>query len=365
MVTTNWTTAIPTEPDSRYIQVEHISLSADESTVRNFFAFCGNIETLELKKEMDGTQRALIKFADAEAAKTSLLLTNAQINHEYISVSPLFPSAHPSATPPVYNTDPNQQAAAAAPPPLQAAGSSGRNPIVDANYEGKPALYVVHELLAAGYFLGEHVVSRASEFDSKYRVTDRTQSQARSLDSQYRFSSHLQSWDEKFNISRRAKDAYNKMQSHPVGQKVAFTVNEAYQSAMQLSQDARQIAERKRDHNEQLFGKIPLPNTPRSTSYSSGQQHQNQQHQQYQQQQQQPPYPPQGASGAGPSGGSGGPAPYTQPGAYVATPAGGSDGPAAPSGTDYTNMTAPRAGPDAESEKTQSPSQPPSEEKKQ
>ncbi|KAJ2856719.1 Protein vip1 [Coemansia erecta] len=320
MVTTNWTTAIPTEPDSRYIQVEHIALSADENTVRNFFAFCGNIDTLELKKEMDGTQSALIKFADAEAAKTSLLLTNAQINHEYISVSPLFPSTHPPSIPPAYNTDPNQ---AAPPPPLQASGSSDRNPIVDANYEGKPALYVVHELLAAGYFLGEHVVSRASEFDSKYRVTDRTQSQARSLDNQYKFSSHLQSWDEKFNISKRAKDAYNKLQSHPVGQKVAFTVNEAYQSAMQLSQDARQIAERKRDHNEQLFGKIPLPNTPKPTSNTSGQQ------------QQQPP--------AGPSGDNGGPA---------------------SSGTDYTNMTAPRAGPDAESEKTQSPSQLSSKEKK-
>ncbi|KAJ2557303.1 Protein vip1 [Coemansia sp. RSA 1933] len=343
MVTTNWNTAIPTEPDARYIQVEHIALSADENAVRNFFAFCGNIESLELKKEMDGTQRALIKFADAEAAKTALLLTNAQINHEQISVSPLFPSAHPPATPPAYGTEPSQRA-----PTQQAAGSSGRNPIVDANYEGKPALYVVHELLAAGYFVGEHVVSRASEFDSRYRVSDRTQEQARSLDRQYKFSSHLQSWDEKFNISRRAKDAYNKLQSHPVGQKVAFTVNEAYQSAMQLSQDARHIAERKREQNEQLFGKIPLPSARRSTSYPSPvhqQQYPQQQQQQHQQQ-------------------------HQQPGAYVATAATGSNSGPAPSGTDYASMgaaaaAAPREAPEAESEKSGSQPLPPSEEKKQ
>ncbi|KAJ1663553.1 Protein vip1 [Coemansia sp. RSA 1813] len=349
MVTTNWQTAIPTEPDSRYIQVEHIPLSADENTVRNFFGFCGNIETLELKKEMDGTQRALIKFADTEAAKTSLFLTSAQINHESIRVSPLFPETHPPATPPSYSADHPGQETRQLPPhqqqPAASTSSSGRNPIVDANYEGKPALYVVHELLAAGYLVGEHVVSRASEFDSKYRVTGRTQEQARSLDRQYKFSNHLQSWDEKFNISKRAKDAYNKLQSHPVGQKVAFTVNEAYQSAMQLSQDARQIAERKRGQNEQLFGKIPLPSTRRSTSSSSGQQQppypppgqQQQQQQPQYQQQQQPQYPPPG-------------------------PAGDSSGPAPP-GTDYTNMSAPR---NAETEKSaSSPSQQQSEEKKQ
>ncbi|KAI9499745.1 hypothetical protein BX070DRAFT_231538, partial [Coemansia spiralis] len=168
----------------------------------------------------------------------------------------LFPQALSPSTPPTYATDSaNQQPSASGSP-------SSRNPIEDANYEGKPALYVVHELLAAGYFVGEHVVSRASEFDSKYRVVNRTQEQARSLDNQYKFSAYLQHWDDKFKISQRAKDAYNKIQDHPVGQKVILTVNDAYQSALQLSQDAHKIADRKRAQNEQLFGKIPLPRSP-------------------------------------------------------------------------------------------------------
>ncbi|KAJ2042100.1 Protein vip1 [Coemansia sp. S2] len=244
MVTKSWNTSIPSAPDATFIVVDSIALSATETNVRDFFAFCGPIEILELQKLESGTQRALIKFGNVEAAKTSLLLSNALINYEPIQVSPLFPSV--SGTP----------------PPPAAAGPSHEQ----RGYEGKPALYVVHELLAAGYLVGEHVVGRASEFDSKYRVTDRTTEQARSLDSQYKFSNYLQQWDDKFNISRRAKQAYDKFQSHPVGSKVVLTVNDAYQSALQLSQEAKELAERKRANDEQLFGKIPLPPAPRTNT---------------------------------------------------------------------------------------------------
>ncbi|KAJ2819018.1 Protein vip1, partial [Coemansia furcata] len=215
MVTVNWNTSIPSAPDATYIVVDSIALSATETNVRDFFAFCGPIEILELQKQESGSQRALIKFSNAEAAKTSLLLSNALINYEPIHVSPLFAPGTPTA------------AATAGP-------SQGAEHRAPHDYEGKPALYVVHELLAAGYLVGEHVVGRASEFDSRYRVTDRTTEQARSLDSQYKFSHYLQQWDDKFNLTQRAKQAYDKFQSHPVGSKVVLTVNDAYKSALQL-----------------------------------------------------------------------------------------------------------------------------------
>ncbi|KAJ1883054.1 Protein vip1 [Coemansia sp. RSA 1722] len=260
-----WNTSVPSTPDPTYVVVDSIALSATESNVRDFFAFCGPIELLELKKQENGTQSALIKFGNIEAAKTSLLLTNAVINYEPITVSPLFQNAMPAT------------------PPPHAEHSSGSNPagsntrqtdynssnVASTSYEGKPALYVVHELLAAGYLVGERVVNRASEFDSKYRVSGRTQEQARSLDNHYKFSNYLQQWDEKFNLSKRAKDAYSKVQSHPVGQKVLITVNDAYQSALQLSNDARQIAERKVANDEKLFGKIPIPAALKSSASAS------------------------------------------------------------------------------------------------
>ncbi|KAJ1946213.1 Protein vip1 [Kickxella alabastrina] len=259
MATFNWKTSVPSTPDASYVVVDNISLSATEDTVRDFFAFCGPIESLELQKQESGTQRALVKFNGAEAAKTAILLSNAHINYEPITVTPLFPEASPSTPPP-------------SGPASHDTTERQSSPIADANanYEGKPALYVVHELLAAGYLVGKHVVNRASEFDAKYRVTNRTQEQARSLDSQYKFSNYLQQWDDKFNVTKRAMDAYNKVQSHPVGQKVILTVNEAYQSALQLSQDARDIAERKRAHDEKLFGKFPLPSDPDAGSSTSG-----------------------------------------------------------------------------------------------
>ncbi|KAJ2898717.1 Protein vip1 [Coemansia aciculifera] len=290
MVTTmNWKTSVPSSPyapeAATFIVVDNIALSATETNVRDFFAFCGPIEILELQKLESGTQRALIKFSNGEAAKTSLLLSNALINYEPIHVSSLFPSHSSSPGPAGGEGHANEQQHAAA-------GNRG----APHDYEGKPALYVVHELLAAGYMVGEHVVGRASEFDSKYRVTDRTQEQARSLDNQYKFSNYLQQWDDKFKISSRAKQAYDKFQSHPMGSKVVLTVNDAYQSALQLSQEAKVLAEGKRARDDKLFGKIPLPPAPRqgntfTGAESSAQQQQQQQwqQQQYQQQQQQQP----------------------------------------------------------------------------
>ncbi|PIA16860.1 hypothetical protein COEREDRAFT_80915 [Coemansia reversa NRRL 1564] len=260
MVSKTWNTKLPETPDPTYIVVDHIALSADEETVRKFFAFCGNVDSLELQKQESGYQRALIKFDTAEAANTALLLSHALIHHEAIDVTPLFPEVSP-ATPP---SGPGAAQGQQQPPQVSRSGTAA-----DVNYEGKPALYVAHELLAAGYMLGESVLARASQFDAKYRVSDRTQTQARSMDNQYKFSNYLQQWDDKFKISNRAKDAYNKLQSNSVGQKVILTVNDAYQSALQLSKDARDIAERKRTNDERLFGKIPLPRAPTSTSPGS------------------------------------------------------------------------------------------------
>ncbi|KAJ2000050.1 Protein vip1 [Coemansia thaxteri] len=247
----NWKTELPSTPDPSYIVVENIALSATETNVRDFFAFCGPIEVLELQKLDSGTQRALIKFGTSDAADTSLLLSNALINYEPIHVSSLFPKSQPAHA--------GEEASR---------NASDSQP---SDYKDKPALYVVHELLAAGYMVGEHVVARASAFDAEHRVSDRTKEQARSLDRQYKFSNYLQQWDDKFNITKRAKEAYDKFQSHPVGQKVVLTVNDAYQSALQLSEEARKHAERKRAQDEQLFGKIPLPPAPKpSTSAGAG-----------------------------------------------------------------------------------------------
>ncbi|ORX69756.1 hypothetical protein DL89DRAFT_257973 [Linderina pennispora] len=217
-VNVTWKTPVPTVPDATFVVVDNIALSATEDNVRDFFAFCGTIQSLELQKTERGTQVGLIKFATADSAKTSLLLSNALINYEAITVAPLFPETNPE-------TPPNEAVARSTEPaPAQPSST------------GKPALYIVHELLAAGYVLGEQVIARA--------ITERSQQQARSLDSQYKLTDYLQQWDNKFNLTKRATDAYNKLQSHPTGQR------------------AREIAERKRADGSPLFGKIPIPPAP-------------------------------------------------------------------------------------------------------
>ncbi|KAJ2129884.1 Protein vip1 [Coemansia sp. RSA 678] len=246
MVTINWKTQLPAHPDPRYIVVEHIHNSASEQEVRDFFSFCGSIQSIEMQPQDKEYNRALVVFEQEDAGKTALLLGDAHIKNVSIVVMPLH--AQNADSPPNY-----EHATRA----------------VDTDYKGKPALYVAHELMAAGYMLGERVLSRASHYDAKYQVSDRTQTQARSLDNQYKFSNYLQQWDDKFKISDRAKVAYDKMQSNPLGKRAIFTVNEAYQSAIQMSNNAREIAERKRAGGEKLFGTIPLPRASSTSSTSS------------------------------------------------------------------------------------------------
>ncbi|KAJ2309796.1 Protein vip1 [Coemansia sp. RSA 2702] len=251
MVSVNWETPLPTNPDPTFIVAQYIDKGANEQQIRQPFEFCGEIESIEIKEQDKEHNQALIKFKREAAAKTALLLSEVQVNNVEIKVQALFPQTHEAGAPPSYERTDTQSSAA------------------HGNYEGKPALYVAHELLAAGYMMGERVLSRASQFDAQYRVSDRTQTQARSLDTQYKFSDYLQKWDDKFKISNRAKAAYDKLQSNSLGQKAIFTVNDAYQSALQLHNDARQIAERKRAGGEKLFGKIPLPRAPTASSSSS------------------------------------------------------------------------------------------------
>jgi hypothetical protein len=63
------------------------------SKVRDFFEFCGTIEDLEMQAvpSADGKrQEALVLFANPMAAKTAILLTNAQLEDQPIQVSYYF-----------------------------------------------------------------------------------------------------------------------------------------------------------------------------------------------------------------------------------------------------------------------------------
>lgn len=78
----------PLQPaESSTVEVSNIAPSLDPPTrkvVTDFFAFCGNIETLSLI-EGDPTT-AYIKFSSPSAASTALLLDNAILNDRQISV---------------------------------------------------------------------------------------------------------------------------------------------------------------------------------------------------------------------------------------------------------------------------------------
>lgn len=138
---------IPTEPTPKLVRVNNISQKTPEKTIRDFFAFCGKIQELELKKEGDH-QTALILFERASAAKTAALLSNALLDESHIQVEPYFSNAS------------------------AAAADEEKSPTED---DTKPKASVMAELLAAGYTLSDQVIQAGHDFDQKYGVRARVQ----------------------------------------------------------------------------------------------------------------------------------------------------------------------------------------------
>jgi hypothetical protein len=71
----------PSETPRAQVNVTNISANATEKVLTDFFAFCGDITSLELTADPANApqQRAVVTFADASALQTALLLTNALI----------------------------------------------------------------------------------------------------------------------------------------------------------------------------------------------------------------------------------------------------------------------------------------------
>ncbi|GIQ88964.1 hypothetical protein KIPB_011323, partial [Kipferlia bialata] len=65
--------------DQFQILVQEISPATEESALRDFFGFCGEIVSIEVGEVVEGSKTAIIGFNDAQARSTSLLLDRAMI----------------------------------------------------------------------------------------------------------------------------------------------------------------------------------------------------------------------------------------------------------------------------------------------
>lgn len=75
METAQWeTTTIPSEPTRRLVYVSNISSKTEQATIKDFFSFCGVIDSFEMK-QLNDKQVALILFEQESSANTATLLS--------------------------------------------------------------------------------------------------------------------------------------------------------------------------------------------------------------------------------------------------------------------------------------------------
>lgn len=197
--------------------VSNITDSATEQTLAEFFSFCGKIEKIQFippehkASVEDEPRKAIVTFATSDAAHTALLLSNAHIIDRAIVVE-----SH-SEDHPIQDTAPSCDTGECggidAPPQTfslpTSADTRGVITITEAdetylqrNYGCVPdsmrsKTSVVASLIAAGYVLGEDIVQKAKEFDSRGSVVDQVKSKAHELEETYRLSGRLKEFGDK------------------------------------------------------------------------------------------------------------------------------------------------------------------------
>ncbi|KAI9281616.1 hypothetical protein BY458DRAFT_499121 [Sporodiniella umbellata] len=248
----NWNTKLPETPSPNYVVVKNISLDSQETTVKEFFLFCGKITEFELKKDEEDEkhQIALIHFERESAANTAVLLSNALVDDSHITASPYFdiPSEGKDRS------------------------AEGQASETEAQ-ETKAKSRIAAEILASGYMLQDHVVAKGLEYDNKYNLSSRLtgflgnlQSNAKQFDDKYRIWDNVMNINQKYKITEKAQTAAQTAQEKaqaalqtPTGQKVHDFANQT------LAQIAAVHYEAKKIHGEKLNAAHPQAAAPAST----------------------------------------------------------------------------------------------------
>ncbi|KAK5128431.1 hypothetical protein LTR85_003099 [Meristemomyces frigidus] len=224
---------------SSTVHVKGISSQTSEKEVRDFFSFCGKIQSLSVTPESDSSdssKSATVTFEKETAAKTALLLDNTQLGPAQVHVT--------SAA----NLD---QASGG-----KSAGSADE-PSDDIAQEDKPRSRIVAEYLAHGYVLSDSVVQRALQMDQQHGVSNRFISTLNAFDQKTKASEKAQAVDQKYNVSARAGAGWQGMMSYfekasstPTGQKLRSFYEQGQKQVLDVHNEAKHLAALKSGKSE-------------------------------------------------------------------------------------------------------------------
>lgn len=176
--------------------VTNIAPGTSEATISEFFGFCGRITNIRLE---DGAQSmtAYITFETANAANTSLLLTNAMIADRAIQVA-LDPNSPAGALP--TEMPQNEFNAYANAEEGSGAGESLNGGATRA--EPNTATHIIAQLIAAGHKLSDTAAAEANALDERFQVSARWNAGVEEV------RTTLNEFGERMGLSQKASDAY-------------------------------------------------------------------------------------------------------------------------------------------------------------
>jgi len=209
------------------VHVKGISSQTSEKEVRDFFSFCGKIQSLSVTPETsdaNSTQSASVTFEKETAAKTALLLDNTQLGPAQVHVT--------SAS----NLD-------------QISGGKSGQDDEDIEQEDKPRSRIVAEYLAHGYVLSDSAIQRAIDLDKQHGVSTRFMSALNQFDQKYKASERMQAVDQKYGLSQRGQQAWLGLNSYfekaagtPTGQRVRTFYEQGQKQVLDVHNEAKHLA---------------------------------------------------------------------------------------------------------------------------
>ncbi|EIW81243.1 hypothetical protein CONPUDRAFT_82266 [Coniophora puteana RWD-64-598 SS2] len=220
------------------VNVSGIAPTTTETSLHDFFSFCGNIEKIDLQKADDGKQSATIHFTKHQAANTALMLNGGTLEGETLVVTSDAQHPEPSA-------DEHHEGA----------------PHIDQS--DKPRAGIAAEYLARGYTLSDGILQRAIDIDSKQGISKRflnyfnqfdTTAGEKALGPNQTISGKVQqtfqqahsrakSIDEQKGYSKVAHDYYSKAIASPWGKSVLSFYTNTSKQVTDIHSEARRIAD--------------------------------------------------------------------------------------------------------------------------
>lgn len=188
------------------VKVTNVSEKATEKALWEFFAFSGEIRSIDLKPiPEEFTQVAYVTFEDAQALDTAILLTGAVIVDRPVQVEAAVGYVPAETSTQLLSPSTNAGEQGGRP----SYGLPTPAPPKDPESTAERAQHMVADLLARGYILGKDSMERAKEYDEKHEVSKTTSQKVAELGE--KASATALDLDRRMGLSQKILDADRKM----------------------------------------------------------------------------------------------------------------------------------------------------------